>query len=529
MDTASLIPLLECANRIAAISEPERLLSQTLALLMEVCGAKAGAVYLLDETGQTLVCKAGDSRTFGARMDVDDSLAGEALRQDRPVRRETLSVGRFDTLISLPLRNGGEPLGVVHLFNFTQPASELAQLLADRMAGEIDRCIHLKASQRRNQRLEALIAILGQIGSSLDRDKILRVIIKSAREFLGAEAGSLFLADEEAGDLELAIASNVNEHIHVEKMRVPAGKGIIGHVIQTGETVLVPDTNLDERHYGGVDRDSGFVTRSILALPLLSRMVDLGGGRGMIHEHIIGGLEVLNKLEGTFSEDDAQLLRILANQAATVLEIASLYADTNELFLDVVKSLTAAIDAKDPYTEGHSERVSEFSVEIAREMRLPPEQIHSIRIGSLLHDVGKIGMPDALLAKPGELTEAEFELMKQHPTIGARIMSEVRMLHAELPMLAEHQERLDGSGYPRGLKNGQISLTSRIVAVADVFDAMTSDRPYHKALQADEALDYLHSLVDIHFDRDCVEALTRAYRRHTISTAAMQSEGHPRS
>ncbi|MGB8215258.1 MAG: HD domain-containing phosphohydrolase [Anaerolineales bacterium] len=519
MDSVSLIPLLERANRIAAIPEPEPLLDQTLTLLMEACGATAGALYLLNETAQTLVCKAGDSGKFGLSIEVEGSLAGEILRQSRPVPREALSGDKFHNLISLPLRVDDEPLGVVHLFDFTQPAFDLTQLLADRMASEIDHSIRFEASRQRSQRLESLIVILGQIGSSLDRDQILRMIIDSAREFLDAEACSLFLVDEAVGDLVLAIASNVDKRIRVEKMHIPARKGIIGHVIHTGETVLVADTAHDERHYGEMDRDSGFVTRSILAIPLRSRTVDLGGERGVTHERIIGGLEALNKLQGTFSEEDALLLGILANQAATVLEIAGLYADTNELFLDVIKSLTAAIDAKDPYTEGHSHRVSEFSVEMARELGLLPDAIYHIRIGSLLHDIGKIGVPDAILAKPGELTEAEFDLMKQHPVIGARIMSQVRMLRADLPMMAEHQERLDGSGYPQGLKNDQISLTSRIVAVADVFDALTSDRPYHKAMPDEEALDYLREHVDAHFDRDCVDALIRAHRRHAIRTA----------
>jgi len=398
-----------------------------------------------------------------------------------------------------------------------------SQLSADRMVSEIDPSLLLKASQQRNHRLEALIAIIGQIGSSLDRDQILHVIINSAREFLNAEACSLFLTDEALGDLVLVIASNINKRVSVEQLRVPAGKGIIGHTIRTGETVLVADALQDERHYGGMDRKSGFVTRSILAVPLRARTVDLGGERGTTPERIIGGLEALNKLEGTFSEDDAYFLRILANQAATVLEISSLYADANELSLDVVKSLTAAVDAKDPYTVGHSERVSEFSVEIARELGLPPDVVHHIRIGSLLHDVGKIGVPDAVLTKPGKLTEAEFDLMKQHPAIGGRIMSQVRMLRAELPIIAEHHERLDGSGYPAGLQNGQISLASCIVTVADIFDALTSDRPYHRALPAKAALDFLRNRVDTQYDRACVDALIRAHRRRTIRTQKQRS------
>jgi HD-GYP domain-containing protein (c-di-GMP phosphodiesterase class II) len=522
MDNVSLLPLLERANQIAAITDLQDLLEQTLALLVEVCAARVGALYLLDETARSLVCKAGDSRPFGARVALARSRAGQALRQRALIHRQDFGRGKYHALLSLPLVSAGQAVGVVQLFDFTQPAFELAQLLADRLAGDIQRSIQLEASRQHNRRLEALIAILGQIGTSLDRDQILRVIIDSAREFLGAEACSLFLVDEASADLELVIASNVDETIQVEQIRIPAGKGIIGQVVDRAETILVADTARDRRHYGGVDRKSGFVTRSILAVPLCTRKVDLGNERGVTHERILGGLEALNKIQGTFSEDDASLLRILANQAATVLEIAGLYTDANELFVDVVRSLTAAIDAKDPYTEGHSRRVSEFSVEIGRALGLPLEEIYHIRIGSLLHDVGKIGIPDAILAKTSELSEAEYELVKQHPAIGARIMSQVRMLRAELPILAGHQERLDGSGYPEGLKDGQIDLTSRIVAVADVFDALTSDRPYRQASPAEEALEYLRSRVGSQFDRTCVEALARAYQRGAIRTAGMQ-------
>ena len=219
-----------------------------------------------------------------------------------------------------------------------------------------------------------------------------------------------------------------------------------------------------------------------------------------------------------------QLLVTLANQAATVLEIAHLYMDANDLFFDVIKALTESIDAKDPYTEGHSQRVCDFSVEIARQLGLAPEVVHCIRIGSLLHDVGKIGIPDNILTKPGHLTEQEYEIMKHHPAIGAKIMSQVRMLNSELPAMAEHHERLDGGGYPKGLSRGEISLAGRIVAVADVFDALTSDRPYRRALPVEEALDYLSQRSDREFDPQSVDALFRAYLKGVIRT---QKEREP--
>jgi putative nucleotidyltransferase with HDIG domain len=237
---------------------------------------------------------------------------------------------------------------------------------------------------------------------------------------------------------------------------------------------------------------------------------------------IIGGLEAINKIEGNFNEEDIQLLTAFADQAATVLLLARLYADANELFLDTIQAITTAIDAKDPYTRGHAQRVSEFSTVMANELNLPAETIHQIRVGGLLHDVGKIGVPDSILTKPGRLSNDEFEKMKEHPSTGAQIMGKVRMLQEELPALAEHHERIDGKGYPEGLHDEEITLIGRIVAVADVFDALTSNRPYREALSGEEALEILNNNRDTHLDSRCVDALMNAYLKGKIQTQREQ-------
>lgn len=526
--------LLQRANRIAATDNYEQFLGDMLALLYEVCGAEKGLLFLYQPVTHQLVFKTsiGNIETpLLTRLSLNSSEIMQLCQHERaywyanaaettlwqplyPNQPEELP----HNVLLLPLRHAEKRLGIIAFFNLNQPPNlELICLLTQRLASELDKLNLLEASHQRSKRLSALIAIIGQIGSTLDRDHILRMIIDYARELLNAEASSLFLLDEQTGDLILLLASNLNA-VSVEQLRIPAGKGIIGHVVATGETVLVADTSQDERHYSGVDQTSGFVTRSILAVPMRTHTVVLGSERGATEERIIGGLEAINKLEGTFDQEDVQLLTILASQAATVLQIANLYADANELFLDVTKALTAAIDAKDPYTEGHSQRVCDFSVEIAREMDLNPEMIHHIRIGSLLHDVGKIGIPDAILTKPGRLTDEEFNVMKMHPSIGERIMSQVRMLHTELPAISEHHERLDGRGYPKGLTGEQISLAGRIVATADVFDAMTSDRPYRGALSVEEVFDFMRNQVGNHFDGACVDALIRAYLKGRIKT-----------
>ena len=288
--------------------------------------------------------------------------------------------------------------------------------------------------------------------------------------------------------------------------------------MESGEILVIDDVHDDERHYQKVDHSSGFQTRSILAVPLFSRPVALGSDLGETKEKIIGGLEALNKIGGSFTDNDQSILQTLANQAATILEIARLYSESRELFMDVVKALTAAIDAKDPYTEGHSHRVSEFATEIAKELVLDPSQIHQLRIGSLLHDVGKIGIPDAILLKSGKLDDEEYRRMKEHAVIGAKILRSVRTLSEGLPATEQHHERLDGKGYPKQLLENQITLFGRIVAVADVFDAMTSNRPYRAALSPQEAFEYLISQADTQFDKQCVQAMIRAYSNGKILT-----------
>jgi HD-GYP domain-containing protein (c-di-GMP phosphodiesterase class II) len=320
------------------------------------------------------------------------------------------------------------------------------------------------------------------------------------------------------------VANNITER-NLVGVRVPAGKGIIGYVVHSGETVLVADTRQDARHYSQVDQDSGFETRSILAVPLKARTVVLGGEQGATQEHIIGGLEALNKLEGTFDQEDARLLETFANQTATVLEIARLYTNTSDLLIGVVKALTTAIDAKDPYTEGHSQRVSDFSLAIARELDIPTETINHLRIAGLLHDVGKIGVPDMVLKKPGYLDDREMAEMKKHPMIGEKIMKPVSILQGELPAIAEHHEHVDGTGYPKGLSGEEISLIGRIVAVADVFDALTSDRHYRQGQAAEQVFQELLAGVGTHFDANCVNALISAYQRGMVETQKERERG----
>jgi HD-GYP domain-containing protein (c-di-GMP phosphodiesterase class II) len=526
-----LYHILARANELASNTELDDLLDQMLDLIIEVCGGDAGTLYLLDSERNELEIKVvkgpgSDQSLIGRRIKTDLGIAGATMQTAQPVIIEDLAndprwqrlssnVHELRNVISLPLLLRSQPIGVVQVFNYSKSPLPIMQLLCTRMASEIEKTVLLKASEKRTVRLEALVDIIGVIGSTLDKDEVLRMIVGYVKELLQAEHASLFLIDDAANDIVLHISTNANSD---NSLRVPRGKGIIGYVVDSGETVLVSDVTKDDRHYHAADNATGITTASLIAVPLVTRTVQLGAELGVAHTRIIGGLEAINKIGGSFKEEDANLLRTLARQAATVLQIAKLYSDANELFLDTIQAMVASIDAKDPYTNGHSQRVSDFSTAIGRHMNLPAEQLHHLRIGALLHDIGKIGVPDMILTKPGRLTDDEKHKMNEHPAIGAHIMQNVRMLTSELPALAEHHEHLDGTGYPNGLAGDNISLFGRIVAVADVFDALTSERPYRSAMNVEEVFGILQRDAGTHFDGQCVDAFIRAYMAGEVKT-----------
>jgi HD-GYP domain-containing protein (c-di-GMP phosphodiesterase class II) len=206
--------------------------------------------------------------------------------------------------------------------------------------------------------------------------------------------------------------------------------------------------------------------------------------------------ETFNKMAGDIEEFIAQL-----KQAAE---------ENRELFIGSIRMLAAAIDEKDPYTRGHSGRVAKYSVIIGEQLGLPAPDLDRLRISALLHDVGKIGVDDRVLKKPGTLTPEEFELMKQHPVKGANIMRPVAQLKEMLPGIELHHEHMDGRGYPYGLKGDQIPMMARIISVADTLDAMTTNRPYQSAMDLGYALDKIRQLNATKFDPQVVGALDTA-------------------
>jgi response regulator RpfG family c-di-GMP phosphodiesterase len=206
--------------------------------------------------------------------------------------------------------------------------------------------------------------------------------------------------------------------------------------------------------------------------------------------------------------DDFNRMANYIQQYTNELRLAA--EENRMLFIGTVRALAEAIDGKDAYTRGHSERVMKYSVLMAQHMNLSEEEIEDIRIAGILHDVGKIGIDDKILKKPAALTDDEYHIMKQHPQIGAKIMSEIPQMKRYIPGMFYHHECLDGKGYPLGLKGDQIPMMARIISVADVFDAMTTNRPYQRAMDTQVAVEKIRSFVGTRYDSQVVEALVGA-------------------
>jgi HD-GYP domain-containing protein (c-di-GMP phosphodiesterase class II) len=236
--------------------------------------------------------------------------------------------------------------------------------------------------------------------------------------------------------------------------------------------------------------------------------------RGEFHQRTpVQGAAEISELAETFNS--------MAGDIEQFIEQLRQAADQNhELFLGSIRMLAAAIDEKDPYTRGHSGRVAKYSLIIAKYLGLQEAELDKIRISALLHDVGKIGVDDRVLKKPGALTAEEFELMKQHPSKGANIMRPVAQLKEMLPGIELHHECVDGKGYPHGLQGDEIPLMARIIAVADTLDAITTNRPYQSGMDLEFAMNRIRSLVDSRFDAAVVDALDRAVRAGKLRLSA---------
>jgi putative nucleotidyltransferase with HDIG domain len=348
--------------------------------------------------------------------------------------------------------------------------------------------------EQRNQRVRELTALnrlASVLGQDIQLEALLRRALQQVIEVAGADGGSIMLYDTTSKILTIKAAEGLSDKV-IEDTQVRLGEGISGWVAQHRKSLLLIDgagtafdTELKEQ---GV--------KSALSVPLVAK------------DRMIGVLNIdRSRTSAQFSQPNLSVVTSFAGQLAVAIDNARVYSDLEGHFLGTIAALAAAVDAKDPYTFGHSSGVTEYAVSIAEGLGLSAHEKETLRKAAILHDIGKIGIDGSILNKPGPLDAAEREIMQQHPSIGANILGSLDFLGDVVPIVFYHHEHYDGQGYPAGMAGEEIPLGARIISVADAFNAMTSDRPYRRALSLSEALGELSAHAGTQFDPQIVEVM----------------------
>ncbi len=349
------------------------------------------------------------------------------------------------------------------------------------------------------KKLHSLMEIAALINSSRDPIEITRLAVEVATNCVNADAASLLLVDPETEELYFETSTG-EKGAQLKEIRLKPGQGIAGWVARKGGSLIIDDVSKDARFNANVDRITGYESRNMVVVPVASK------------ERILGVLQAINKKEGNFTDEDLEMLETLAHQVGTAIENALLYQEQRETFLGITMALVDALEKRDTYTGGHTRRVCEYSTATARHLGLPEKTLNELHLSAILHDIGKIGVSDQVLQKPGRLEPDEFTEMKRHPEIGAEILEHVKSLRTLIGGVRHHHEKYDGSGYPDKISGKEIPLVGRIIAVVDAFDAMTSTRPYRTALSHECALKELVDCRGTQFDPQVVEAFLKAYQ-----------------
>jgi HD-GYP domain-containing protein (c-di-GMP phosphodiesterase class II) len=369
-----------------------------------------------------------------------------------------------------------------------------------------------KETLERLQNIQALHRIDQAIAGSLDLTLTLDVVLEQVKAQLNSDAVAALLLNQYTQMLEFA--SGIGFHGKtIERSRLRLGEGLGGQAILERKTVSVSNLRENGDRFTRASLLAGEGFSSYFATPLIAK--------GQIN----GLLEVYNRSPFSPDENWLEFFKILAGQAAIAVDNASLFAklkQSNEhLFAaydSTIEGWSHALDLRDKETEGHTQRVMEMTMKLGHAARIAGEELLHMRRGALLHDIGKMGIPDSILLKPGILTDEEWVVMRKHPTIAFELLSPIAYLRPAVDIPYCHHEKWDGSGYPRGLKGEQIPLSARLFAVVDVWDALRSDRPYRKAWPEEKVLEHIRSLAGTHFDPKAVELFLEIVNEDTNGT-----------
>lgn len=508
--------LLELGRAFGATLDLDPLIVSILHHVQSVAQGERASLWLLDEAQSNLICTHAvgleTDRQVGGSLPVADLQAAGIWAAARAIKIDDVAsyagATKFLNATRSPVRNlilavlvaHGERLGAIAVANklgqtsFSEADRALVAALAGHAALAIRNARLHEQRDRSNERQRVSEQISQHLQQTLDTEVLIPLILHEVNTAIDAEAQSLWLVNRETGLLDCRYATGPHTE-QIKKVTVPLGVGVVGSSVERQMAILVPDGHEEDLVFRGADQATGFVTRSLLCVPLVRQ------GRA------IGAIEAVNKRGGgRFTQEDLDLLRTIAASAALSIENAQLYADLSASYDSTLDALMGALDSRDRETEGHSRRVMEYTARLALQLGLGAAEVATIRRGALIHDIGKISIPDAILKKAGPLDDEERRMMQMHPLAGYEMLFDIPYLKDELSIVIAHHERWDGTGYPFGLAGEAIPLAARLFALSDTFDAVTSDRTYRGARSCEDAIRLIGDEKGRQFDPAAVSA-----------------------
>lgn len=518
---SSLSPslLLKLGQAYQSMSELDLTLFSIIKGIQVGIQCKNISIWLLDETETELEC----SHTVGAHA---ADLLGDIMPAKKFIKAYQMAVSnnkgfdeiplikwmgkktflfKFDLnqkqMIAAPLVARDQLIGIMIVVNklgnpaFSHADREMIHTVAVDIAVAIQNTKLYEQHTKMEQRQNLLNHIRQHLHQTLDLDKLIPRVFEDVNKAIHAEAQSIWLVDRSKGIIKCRFATGPESEILIGFAVSLSAKSIVGTSVSRKKSIIIKDAQNDPRRARSADDWTGFVTRSLMTVPLVCE------GKS------IGAIQAVNKRGGRlFDQEDLDLFRAIADSAALAVSNAQLVADLQLSYDQTLEALSAALDLRDRETEGHSRRVVEYTARLAEQIGLENKSIKDIRRGALIHDIGKIGVPDAILLKPAALDENERKIIERHPQAGYDMLVGISYLQEEIQIVLCHQEKWDGSGYPRGLREEEIPIGARLFAIADTFDALTSDRPYRKGCSYDRAREIIEAESGKQFDPQAVAA-----------------------
>ena len=521
----ALSETLERVSRaLAEILDLRKLLDLICRESVAIFGTHTAFLWLLEE-GELIGFSAygpGTDQFIGMRFPIYDPqlLGARVARERKPilindapnsahVDQKMIKLFDIKSMMGIPLIKGARVLGALMIMDSENPQRfdaedlEMASVFGVHAALAIDNAQLYEKAQLHLKHEKALREIDLAITSNLELSDTLKVVLRQARARLHVDACSILLLDANTQTLQYNSGQGFQTEI-IKKTTIRlgggrAGKAMLERRILGRAELTSPDQIPDRAELIGAENFAAY-----FIAPLI------------IKDKLLGALEIYHRAPLTMKTEWLKFLETLAGQAAIAIDNVTLFENlqrsNTELSLAydaTIEGWSAALDLRDKETEGHTQRVTEMTVRLAKAMGFSKQELVQVRRGALLHDIGKMGIPDRILLKPDKLTDEEWGVMRRHPAYAYQLLKQITYLDSALDIPYCHHEKWDGTGYPQGLKETDIPLSARIFAVVDVYDALTSDRPYRKGWSHKKAIDFIQDQSGSHFDAPIVDAFLK--------------------